>query len=165
MDNYEHNMLWRNDLVLVDSFSQVVSTCARTNRGFTRVNRSRWLTPEAKRGSPVNHRSNPLALVVSRISRVEKWRGGLGRAYLVAGSFVCRCLTSPTVLRFHFPLIEPDLRISRIRLSDQKSRFRPRDVARPSREPHQTEFPVQIVIGVQVVPQPAVFVLATQPLA
>jgi hypothetical protein len=33
-------------------------------------------------------------------SRVEKWRGGT------------------SVLRFHFPLIEPDVRISRIRLSD-----------------------------------------------
>jgi hypothetical protein len=31
---------------------------------------------------------------------------------------VCRCLTSLAMLRFHFPLIEPDRRISRIRLSD-----------------------------------------------
>ena len=36
----------------------------------------------------------------------------------VAGAFGCRCLTSSTMLRFHFPLIEPDVRISRIRLSD-----------------------------------------------
>ena len=36
----------------------------------------------------------------------------------VAGSFVCRCLTSPAMPRFHLPLIEPDGRISRIRLSD-----------------------------------------------
>jgi hypothetical protein len=43
----------------------------------------------------------------------------------VAGPFVCRCLTSFTVLRYHIPLIEPDRRISRIRLSE-KSRFRPR---------------------------------------
>ena len=34
------------------------------------------------------------------------------------------------MLRFHLPLIEPDLQISRIRLSDKKSRFRPRKVAR-----------------------------------
>ena len=98
-------------------------------------------------------------------SRVEKWRGGLGRAYRFAGSFVCRCLTSPTVLRFHFPLIEPDVRISRIRLSDQESRFRTRNVARASRELHQTEHPVEIFVGVQVVSQPALFVLASQPLA
>src|SRR5262249_1718406 len=36
----------------------------------------------------------------------------------VAGPFVCRCLPSRTVLRLHFPLIEPDVRICRIRLSD-----------------------------------------------
>ncbi len=35
-----------------------------------------------------------------RKSRVERWRGGQG-------------------LRFHLPLIEPDVRISRIRLSDK----------------------------------------------
>ena len=36
----------------------------------------------------------------------------------VTGGFACRCLTSITMLRFHFPLIEPDGRIYRIRLSD-----------------------------------------------
>ena len=47
------------------------------------------------------------------------WRGGLGAAYLFAGPFVPRCLTSRTMPRFHRPLIEPDVRISRIRLSDE----------------------------------------------
>jgi hypothetical protein len=47
------------------------------------------------------------------------WRGGLGGAYPLTDPFVCRCLTSPTMLRFHTPLIEPDVRISRIRLSDK----------------------------------------------
>ena len=44
----------------------------------------------------------------------------------ISGSdpFGCRCLTSRTMLRFHFPLIEPDGRISRIRLSDMDSRDR-----------------------------------------
>ena len=36
---------------------------------------------------------------------------------------ICRCLTSPTVLRFHIPLIEPDRRISRIRLSEKAHAF------------------------------------------
>ena len=31
------------------------------------------------------------------------------------------------MLRFHLPLIEPDVRISRIRLSDKDSHVRPRD--------------------------------------
>jgi hypothetical protein len=47
---------------------------------------------------------------------VARWfRSGLA----VSGPVVCRCLSSPTMLRFHFPLIEPDGRISRIRLSDK----------------------------------------------
>ena len=41
--------------------------------------------------------------------RVETWRGGLGAAYLFSGPFGCRCLTSQSVLRFHVPLIEPDV--------------------------------------------------------
>ena len=36
----------------------------------------------------------------------------------VAGPFVCRCLTRLAVPRFHLPLIEPDVRIARIRLAD-----------------------------------------------
>ena len=39
----------------------------------------------------------------------------------VSGPFVRRCLTSLAMLRFHTPLIEPDVRISRIRLSDKVS--------------------------------------------
>ena len=37
----------------------------------------------------------------------------------VSGPFVCRCPSSLAMLRFHFPLIEPDVRFSRIRLSDE----------------------------------------------
>jgi hypothetical protein len=44
------------------------------------------------------------------------WRGGLGAAYLLpalssAGASPC--------FRFHIPLIEPDVRISRFRLSEK----------------------------------------------
>ena len=49
----------------------------------------------------------------------------------VAGPFVRRCLTSLTMLRFHIPLIEPDVRISRFRLSEKGSRCRPREMLRP----------------------------------
>jgi len=51
------------------------------------------------------------------------WRGGLGASLSVPGSFVCRCLTRFTLLRFHIPLIEPDRRISRIRLSEKTHAF------------------------------------------
>ena len=67
------------------------------------------------------------------------WRGGLGAAYLFAGPFVCRCLTSPIMLRFHIPLIEPDRRISRIRLSEKGSRGRPRKAAGPRGKADQTK--------------------------
>jgi hypothetical protein len=36
----------------------------------------------------------------------------------VSDPFGCRCLTGSSMLRLHIPLIEPDVRISRIRLSD-----------------------------------------------
>ena len=93
------------------------------------------------------------------------WRGGLGRAYPFAGAFASRCLTSPAMLRFHIPLIEPDVRISRIRLSDKDSRFRPREVAREHREPQQTERLGQISVGVAGIPPTRHPVLPTQPLA
>jgi len=41
----------------------------------------------------------------------------------VLGPFVCRCLISSAVLRFHVPLIEPDVRICRIRLSEKVHAF------------------------------------------
>jgi len=67
---------------------------------------------------------------ITWVGRVEKWRGGLGAPYR-SGPFVGRGFTRRTLLRFHFPLIEPDGRISRIRLSDQDSRVRPRQEAGP----------------------------------
>jgi hypothetical protein len=50
---------------------------------------------------------------------VEVWRGGLGRAYLLPTlSSVGASLALPC-FRFHTPLIEPDVRICRIRLSEK----------------------------------------------
>ena len=65
----------------------------------------------------------------------------------VAGPFVCRCLTSPTMLRFHFPLIKPDVRFSRIRLSDKGSCCRPRNVAVAQAEQDKSQLTVQMLIG------------------
>jgi hypothetical protein len=53
----------------------------------------------------------------------------------VSGSFVCRCLISQAVPRFHIPLIEPDVRYLRIRLPEETSRFRPRKVVCPLGKP------------------------------
>ena len=47
------------------------------------------------------------------------WRGGVGAAYLLpALSLAGASLASPC-FRFHIPLIEPDVRICRIRLSEK----------------------------------------------
>ena len=51
--------------------------------------------------------------------RVEMWRGGVGAAYLFpALSSAGASLASPC-FRFHIPLIEPGVRISRFRLSEK----------------------------------------------
>jgi hypothetical protein len=49
-------------------------------------------------------------------SRVEEWRGGLGRSLFspVARPFVCGCPSISAMLRFHSPLIEPDVRNKRL---------------------------------------------------
>jgi hypothetical protein len=49
-------------------------------------------------------------------------------------------------LRFHTPLIEPDVRISRIRLSDKTSCFRPRKVTGSFRHIHQSQLLKQVLI-------------------
>jgi hypothetical protein len=48
----------------------------------------------------------------------------LGRTYPLPPLSSGGALVVPPSLRFHIPLIEPDRRISRIRLSDKTSRFR-----------------------------------------
>lgn len=72
----------------------------------------------------------------------RSFRSGLS----VSGPFVCRCLNSPTLPRFHHPVIEPDRRISRIRLSDKGSGFRPREGLRPRTEPSQAQLPKQVFV-------------------
>jgi hypothetical protein len=47
-------------------------------------------------------------------------------------------------LRFHIPLIEPDKRLSRIRLSDKTSRLRPRHVATERGQTYEPEVPVKV---------------------
>ena len=71
----------------------------------------------------------------------------------VSAPFVWRCLNGLTVaLRFHTPLIEPDLRVWRIRLSDKRSCLRPRQVTRQTRQPNQSQGLVEVLVGVAIVP-------------
>jgi len=81
-------------------------------------------------------------------SRVERWRGSVGTAYLLTGPFGCRCLTSRAIPRLHRPLIEPGVRIGRTRLSDQASCVRTRRTARSPLESKETQRLVQIPVVV-----------------
>ena len=53
------------------------------------------------------------------ICRVEVWRGGLGGAYRLPTLSSVGASLVPPCFRFHTPLIEPDVRICRIRLSEK----------------------------------------------
>jgi hypothetical protein len=54
--------------------------------------------------------------------RVEHWPPAGRSGLSVPAPFVWRCLTSPTVRDLQHPLIEPDVRFSRIRLSEHLHR-------------------------------------------
>src|SRR5216684_8487920 len=47
-------------------------------------------------------------------------------------------------LRFHTPLMEPDMQITRIRLSDKTSRLRPRHVVPKPGQTYEPEVPVEV---------------------
>ena len=66
----------------------------------------------------------------------------------VSGSFVCRCLIIPSMLRLHIPLIEPDKRISRIRLSDRTSCLRPRMTPQKQRQADESHLLMEELVGV-----------------
>jgi hypothetical protein len=50
---------------------------------------------------------------------VEVWRGGVGGTYLLPALSSAGASLAPPCFRFHTPLIEPDVRICRIRLSEK----------------------------------------------
>jgi len=54
--------------------------------------------------------------------------------------------------RFHTPLIEPDMRLSRIRLSDKRSCLRPRQVTPQPRQPNQFQDLIEILVWVAMIP-------------
>jgi hypothetical protein len=66
-------------------------------------------------------------------------------------------------LRFHIPLIEPDVQISRIRLSDKASRLRPRLAAPARGQAYQAKMAVQVREWIAPAPSSPDLVLETQP--
>src|SRR5207302_8328726 len=95
---------------------------------------------------------------------VEVWRGGLGKVYrLPALSSAGASLTRPC-FRFHTPLIELDVRISRFQLSEKGSRCRPRETARALGKADEAQHFVQGCLRKFRGRRPHLFVLGTQPL-
>ena len=77
----------------------------------------------------------------------------------------CGAVAARLPLRFHTPLIEPDGRISRIRLSDQESRVRPRKALRLGTKLDQSQLLVKVLVSEAERPTRIHFVLSTEPLA
>src|SRR5262245_807991 len=68
----------------------------------------------------------------------------VGRTYLLPPLSSGGALVVRPWLRFHIPLIEPDMQISRIRLSDKTSRLHPRHVVPKRGQPYEPEVPVKV---------------------
>src|SRR5215469_17168824 len=100
-----------------------------------------------------------------RVFMVESRCGAVavGRTYLLPPlSFGGASLARPW-LCFHIPLIEPDVQISRIRLSDKTSRFRPRLAAPTRGQAYETVMPVEVREWISPAPASPVLVLVRQP--
>src|SRR4029077_19751766 len=78
--------------------------------------------------------------------RVESRCGAVavGRTYLLPPLSSGGALVVRPWLRFHTPLIEPDMQISRIRLSDKTSRLHPRQVMPKRGQAYEPEVPVKV---------------------
>jgi hypothetical protein len=89
----------------------------------------------------------------------------LGWAYRLPTLSSVGASLAPPCFRFHTPLIEPDVRIARIRLSEKVSRCRPRKTAGPSGETDQAQLIVENGVRELLGRLPRDTVLATQPLS
>ena len=81
----------------------------------------------------------------------------------VAGPFGAGARVAAPLPRFHFPLVEPNVRYLRIRLSDRHSCFRPREVAGQRRQVDQPECLVQVLLREACLPIAADLVFLAQP--
>src|SRR5438093_8370289 len=102
----------------------------------------------------------------TRQSGVESRRGAV--TYRTGGAHSSRSLSRPTSpsgpsFRFHIPLVEPDGRFSRIRLSDKVSCVRPWEVVGEGLQPNQTQRSVEVLVGEPRDSPSPHLVLATQP--
>src|SRR5215471_5354902 len=103
-------------------------------------------------------RSEGPFMVESRCGAVS-----VGRTYLFPPLSSGGALVVRPWLRFHIPLIEPDRRLYRIRLSDKTSRLHPRHVAPARGQAYEPEVPVKVREWISPAPTPPDFVLDAQP--
>src|SRR5262249_12311301 len=89
--------------------------------------------------------------------------GSLGRSYLFPPLSSGGALVVRPWLRFHIPLIEPDMQISRFRLSDKTSRVHPRHVTSPRGQAYEPEVPVKVREWISPALASPDFVLEAQP--
>src|SRR6202007_233436 len=116
--------------------------------------------PDRFRPAPVliGRQTRLVILAESRCGAVA-----VGRTYLLPPlSFGGASLARPW-LRFHIPLIEPDMQISRIRLSDKTSRLRPRLAAPTRGQAYETVMPVEVREWISTAPASPELVLVAQP--
>src|SRR5215212_8258530 len=85
--------------------------------------------------------------------RVEDGRGGFSLPVGCGGAFAPPPQSGLAWLRFPSPLIEPDVRISRIRLSPATSGLRIRQVGTPVGQLVEAEHLVEVRVGVSAVPR------------
>src|SRR5271170_2323130 len=114
---------------------------------------ARWRAPRCSGRAWCSRRS-----VESRCGAVA-----VGRTYLLPPlSSGGASLVQPW-LRLHTPLIEPDVRIDRIRLSDKTSRLHPRHVMPKPAQSYEPEVPIEVRGWIGPAPASPDLVLGTQP--
>jgi len=99
------------------------------------------------------------------MSRVENRRSGCSLPVAVDGAFAMSPQSGLTWLWFLFPLIEPDRRFSRIRLSEKGSRFCPRKADGSSIETNEPKLVVEDLVGVPLGTSSLSSMFGAQPLA
>jgi hypothetical protein len=87
----------------------------------------------------------------------------VGSAYLFPPLSPGGASLAEPLLRFHTPLIEPDMQISRIRLSDKTSRLHPRHVVPKPAQAYEPKVPVKVREGISPALASPDLVLGAQP--
>ncbi len=76
------------------------------------------------------------------------WRGSVGFGIICFRISPYVSHYPHALLRFHIPLIEPDVQISRIRLSDKASCIRPREAFRQTWQMDKSQLLMQVRVRV-----------------